>query len=351
MMGDEFMQNIQRIIATIGVAALALGSAATAARADAAADYFKGKTLKIIVGFGPSGGYAVYCHQLTAYWPKYIPGKPTVICQFMSGGGGVKAANYMYNVAPKDGSTMSMISDYAAVAQLMRPDKVKYDIRGFRWVGVMVPSNPLLAGIKTAKVQNFADMFRYELKLGVTGRLAQSGINASMMNALLGTKIKLIAGYKSTGKVALAMQSGEVEATMSSWISLKARVKRLFDNGTFIPLVQVGRTRAKDLPNTPLMHEAAKDAKSRAALNLASGAAPFGRSVSVPPGYPKHLLAALRKAFDATMKDPEFLSTAAKRNITIDPAPGASLEPVLEELMNTPKDVVALAQRAAGIKK
>ncbi len=346
------MFKIQRVIATIGAAGLMLGLAApNAAKADAAEDYFKGKTLKIIVGFGPSGGYAVYCRQLTAYWPKYIPGKPNVICQFMPGGGGLKAGNYMYNVAPKNGSTMSMISDYAAVIQLLRPDKVKYDIRGFKWVGVMVPSNPLLAAVSTAKVKKFADLYHTELLLGITGRLSQSGINATLMNALLGTKIKLIAGYKSTGKVALSMQSGEVEATMSSWISLKARAKQLFDNGTFVPIVQVGQTRSADLPNVPLMHEAAKNDKARAVLNLASAAAPFGRSVSVPPGYPRHLLAALRKSFDTVVKDPEFLSTAKKRNITISAATGASLEPVLKNLMNTPKEVIALAQKAAGIKK
>lgn len=333
-----------------GIAATALLVPVTATAAATAADYFKGKTINIVVGFGPSGGYALYCRQLTAYWPKYIPGKPTVVCQFMPGGGGVKAANYMYNVAPRDGSTLSMISDYAAVAQLMQPKKVKYDIRKFKWVGVMVPSNPVLASIREAKVQKFDDLYRHELKLGVTGRLAQSGINASLMNKLLGTKIKIIAGYKSTGKVALAMQRGEVEATMSSWISLKARAKQLFDSGKFIPLVQVGFKKAWDLPNVPLMRDQAKDETARRVLDLASGAAPFGRSVSVPPGYPAHLLAALRTAFDKTMEDKEFRATAKERNIEIDPAPGASLDAVVEKLLATPPEIVKIAQEAAGIK-
>jgi tripartite-type tricarboxylate transporter receptor subunit TctC len=281
--------------------------------------------------------------------PKYIPGNPNIVCQFMPGGGGLRAANYMYNVAPKSGAVLSMISDYAAVAQIMFPKKIKYDIREFKWVGVMVPSNPLLAATSKAKVQKFDDLYKDQLLLGVTGRLAQSGLNATLMNNLLGTRIKLIPGYKSTGKVKLAMESGEVEATMSSWISLKARAKQLFDNGTFVPIVQVGYTKAKDLPNVPLMRDAAKDDKTRRILDLASGAAPFGRSLSVPPGYPKHLLEALRTAFDKTMLDKEFLSTAAKRNIDIDPSPGKSLDAVVENLMNTPKEIVAAAQKAAGI--
>jgi tripartite-type tricarboxylate transporter receptor subunit TctC len=336
--------------AIASAAALAAAVQAAPASADAAADYFKGRTLNIIVGFGPSGGYAIYCRQLTSFWNKYIPGNPNVVCQFMPGGGGLKAGNYMYNVAAKDGSTMGMISDYAAVAQLMRPDKVKYDVRKFKWVGVMVPSNPLLAATNVAKVKKFEDLYKDELALGVTGRLAQSGVNASLMNKLLGTKIKLIAGYKSTGKVALAMQSGEVEATMSSWISLKARAKQLFDSGKFVPIVQVGYKKAKDLPHVPLMRDQAKNETARKVMDLASAAAPFGRSVSVPPGFPKHLLAALRTAFDKTMEDKEFLATAKKRNIDIDPAPGASLEPVVEQLMATPKSIIKIAQDAAGIK-
>ena len=343
------MKRIAKRIIGVGAAALTAGAVSTGAMADAAEDYFKGKTLNIVVGFGPSGGYAIYCRQLISYMPKYIPGNPNMVCQFMPGGGGLRAGNYMYNVAPKDGSVLGMISDYAAVAQIMFPKKVKYDIRKFKWVGVMVPSNPLLTATNKAKVQRFDDLYKDELLLGVTGRLAQSGLNATLMNNLLGTKIKLIAGYKSTGKVALAMQSGEVEATMSSWISLKARAKQLFENGTFVPIVQVGYTKAKDLPNVPLMRDAAKDEKTRKILDLASGASPFGRSVSVPPGYPKHLLEALRTAFDKTMQDKEFLSTSASRNIDIDPAPGKSLDKVVEDLMNTPKDIVAAAQKAAGI--
>jgi tripartite-type tricarboxylate transporter receptor subunit TctC len=340
--------GVKTLLVAIGAAAMLVPGVGAAA--ENAADYFKGRTINIIVGFGPSGGYALYCRQLTTYWPKYIPGNPTVLCQFMPGGGGVKAANYMYNVAPRDGSTLSMISDYAAVAQLMQPNKIKYDIREFRWVGIMVPSNPVLAGTNVAKVQKFDDLFKHELALGVTGRLAQSGINASLMNKMLGTKIKIIAGYPSTGKVALAMEGNEVEATMSSWISLKARLKQKFESGKFIPLVQVGYKKAWDLPNVPLMRDQAKNEKARKVLDLASGAAPFGRSVSVPPGFPVHLLAALRTAFDKTMEDKEFRATAKKRNIEIDPSPGASLDEVVKDLLSTPPEIVKIAQEAAGIK-
>ena len=269
----------------------------------------------------------------------------------MPGQGGVKAASYLYKVAPRNGNVLGMLSDYAAIAQLMQPKKIKYDIRKFKWVGVMVASNPLLAVRKGAGITRFEQLFDKQMTIGITGVLSQSGINAQLMNRFLGTKIKLISGYKSTGKVALAMQQGEVDSTMSSWISLKARAKRLFDSGEFVPLLQVGYKRARDLPNVPLMSDFAKDTQTKQVANLASASAPFGRSVSVMPGYPAHLLAALRKAFMATMEDKEFRATAAKRNIEIDPAPGESLDPVLAEVMATPANVVKLVQDAAGFNK
>ena len=343
--------SFTKLTVIAATAALLVTGAAGAARADAAADYFKGKTITIVVGYGESGGYAVYCRQLTGYFGKHIPGNPNVICQYMPGQGGVKAANYVYSIAPKDGSVLSMLSDYAAVAQLMQPEKVKYDLRKFRWVGVMVPSNPLLTVRKGAGITKFEQLFEKQMTIGVTGVLAQSGINAQLMNKFLGSKIKLIAGYKSTGRVALAMQQGEVDATMSSWISLKARAKQLFDTGEFIGLLQVGHKRAKDLPHVPLMSDFAKDDEAKQVANLASSSAPFGRSVSVMPGYPDHLLAALRKGFMATMEDKEFISTSAQRNIEIEPASGESLEPILDKLMATPPEVVKLVQDAAGFNK
>jgi len=332
--------------AALAAVTIASGSAT----ADKVADFYKGKQLKIVVGYGPSGGYAVYCRQFAPFWEKYIPGNPNVVCQYMPGGGGVKAANYMYNAGPKDGSAIQMISDYVAVAQLLLPKKVKYDARKMRWIGVLVPANPVVMVWHKAKVTSFDQLFKEELVIGLTGPLAQGGLNTSLMNKFLNTRFKRITGYKSTGKVALLMEQGEVEATMSSWISLKARKQQLIKEGKFIPILQVGMTKAKDLPNVPLMRDYAKTDKIRQVLDITSAAAPFGRSFSVAPGFPDYLLEGLRKSFDEAVKDPEFLRTSMARNIEIDPAPGKSLDPVLQNLMNTPKEIVALARQAVGAK-
>lgn len=331
--------------------AAGLGFGATSASAaEDAATFFQGKQLTITLGFGAGGGYANYCRQLVAYWPKHIPGEPGVICQYMPGGGGVKAANYMYNVAPKDGSMLSMISDYAAIAQLLEPHKVKYDIGKFKWVGIMVPSNPVLMARKGSKVHNFDEMFKNELIVGLTGVLAQDGINCKLMNVFLGTKMKLVAGYNTTNKIALAMEKGEVDASLSSWISWKTRAQSQLKSGEFYPLAQVGFNKTWDLPNLPLVSDYAKTEETKQVMNLASAAAPFGRSITVPPGYPPHLLAALRKAFDDTMKDKEFRESAKKRNIEIDPSSGASIEPILKKIMATPEPLLQKIRDAAGIK-
>jgi len=332
-------------------AAFALGVQAGAAQADKVEEFYKEKgQLTILVGYGPSGGYAAYCRQLVTYWSKYIPGNPNVVCQFMPGGGGLKAANYMYNAGPRDGGTVQMISDYVAVAQLMRPKKVKYNAREFKWIGVLVPANPVVMAWHTAKVKKFDDLFHTQLVIGLTGPLAQGGINTALMNTFLGTKFKRVVGYKSTGKVALAMEQGEVEASMSSWISWKARKYQMIQEGKYVPIVQVGLTRARDLPNVPLMSEYAKDEKTKKVLALVSAAAPFGRSVSVPPGFPKYLLDGLRKSFDEVVKDKEFLATAKKRHIEIDPLPGTAIDSALDTILSTPPEIVELAQKAARAK-
>ena len=317
--------------------------------ANEATDFFTGRTVNIVVGFGSGGGYGHYCQQLVQYWGDHTPGKPTFICQYMSGAGGVKAANYMYNAAPKDGSYVSMLSDYGALGQILEPEKVKYDFLKFKWVGIMVPSNPAMMVRSGVGVKKFGELFKKQIVVGVVGMLGQDGINAQIMQSILGAKLKIVSGYSGTAPIALAMERGEVDSSISSWISWKTRAKSQIDAGKFIPLIQIGFKKAWDLPNVPLLSDYAKNEADRQVLNLASATAPFGRSVTVPPGYPPKLLAALRKSFMATMKDKEFLASAKKRNIEIDPMPGEDIEPILEKVMATPKPIIEHFRKLVGM--
>src|SRR3546814_613822 len=159
-------------------------SAGTAGAQDAK-EFYDGKTVTVIVGFGAGGGYANYCRQLVQFWSAHAPGKPNFVCQYMPGGGGVKAANYLYTVAAKDGSVLGMISDYAALAQLLEPKKVRYDIREFKWDGVLVPANPVMMVRKGAKVQSFEELYKEQMVVGLVGLLAMDGINTRRINSVL----------------------------------------------------------------------------------------------------------------------------------------------------------------------
>lgn len=338
-------QTAAALIAGAALATAVIG----AASADEATDFFKGKTINVVVGFGSGGGYGHYCQQLVQYWGDHTPGKPKFICQFMSGAGGIKAANYMYNAAPRDGKYVSMLSDYGAVAQLLEPHKVKYDYRKFKWVGIMVASNPAMMVRAGAGVTNFNQLFKKQIVVGVVGMLGQDGINAQIMKSILGVKLKIVSGYSGTAPIALAMERGEVDASISSWISWKTRAKPQIAAGKFIPIIQIGFKKAWDLPKVPLLSDYAKNETDQKILDLASAAAPFGRSVTVPPGYPPKLLAALRKSFMATMKDKEFLASAKRRNIEIDPMPGQDIEPILAKVMATPKPIIERFRKLVGI--
>lgn len=341
---------VRHLLAAAGLVATVASWTGTPAYSQDAAEYFKGRTVTIIVGFDAGGGYANYCRQLIEHWSKHTPGNPSFICQYMPGGGGVKATNYLENVASKDGSILGMISDYVALAQLLEPNKVKYDVRKFKWVGIMVPANPALMVRKGAKVQKFDDMFKDELIVGLVGVLAQDGINCRLMNNFLGTKMKLVAGYNATAKISLAMEKGEVDASLSSWISWKSRAKSQIESGQYIPIAQIGFKKAWDLPNVPLVSEYAKTDEAKQVLDLVAASAPFGRSISVPPGYPAPLLAALRASFMTTMKDPQFLESAKKRDIEIDPSSGEEIEPILQKIMATPPAIIEKFRESAGIK-
>lgn len=347
---NKALRNITAGLSAILVGALGSAVGSAAANAQTMESFYKDKTVKVIVGFSSGGGYSKYCFQLLRSLPKYVPGSPTLVCQFMKGGGGVKAANYMANAGPRDGSVIGMLSDYMSVAQLLRPNKIKYDARKFTYIGVMVPANPVLMAWHTANVKSLDDLMKMQLLVGLTGKLAQGGINASIMNAFIGTKIKPIVGYSGTSKIAISMEAGEVEGSISSWVSWKSRAQGWIKDKKITPIIQVGLTKAKDLPNVPLMLDYAKNDEDRKVLQLISGGGPFGRSLIAPPGMAKYQIDGWRKAFDMTMADPKFRAEAKRRNIEIDPTSGADIQPIVAKILATPQNIVKRAQKAIGVK-
>lgn len=205
-----------------------------------------------------------------------------------------------------------MLSDYMSVALLLRPKKIKYDARNFNYLGVMVPANPVLMSWHTGKVKSLDDLKKIQLTVGLTGKSSAGGINTATMNTYLGTKIKFVFGYGGTSKIAIAMESGEVDGSISSWVSLKSRAQAWIKDKKIIPIIQVGLKKATDLPNVPLLLDLAKSKEDRAVIRLISGSGPFGRSIVGPSGMAKYQIDGWRKAFDMTMAEPTFRSDAKK---------------------------------------
>ncbi|HAA92105.1 MAG TPA: hypothetical protein DCE33_06640, partial [Rhodospirillaceae bacterium] len=317
-----------------------------------AAPHFKGKEIVFIVGFSVGGSYTLYARMVGEAMERHLPGKPNIIIQNMRGAGGVKAANYLANKAPKDGTYLGWIADAMAVSQLLFPKKMKYDGRKFHAIGSVTNVNPTMVVHKRKGVKSVKDLQDKEVVLGCSGRGSQTYVNGRAMAVYLGFKFKLICGYGGSAPQTLAMLRGETDAQSSAWQSWKIRQPHLFEDGTLIPIVQVGYKKEKELPNVPLMMELAQDDKAKQALKFISSMGAVGRWLSAPPGTPANVVKILRDAFDKSMKDPKLLAEAKKRHATVDPTSGADLQKIIAEVYKTDPEVVKEARGALkGYKK
>jgi len=342
---QKVIKMLKRTVLSTIAAAAVLGAAVSAspARADAVADFYKGKDLTFLVGYSAGGSYGFYARLVAEHMAKYIPGKPNIVVQHRPGGGGSKAANYFYNAAPHDGSMVAFLADALPVAQLLRPKKMKYDGRKMTWIGSIVPVNPVTLVREGSPAMTIDEIRKKEINVACSGRGSQSFIMPAMMKAYLGFKWKLICGYKGSAPMTLALERGEVDAQSSAWISWRIRYRDKIKNNLLHPIVQVGLTREAELPDVPLMQELTDDPEAKAVLEFVSAGAAIGRSIVAPPDMPKDRIAALRKAFDQTMKDPGFLADAKKRNAVIKPTRGEDVQKVVLKIYQTPKNIVKLA--------
>jgi tripartite-type tricarboxylate transporter receptor subunit TctC len=317
---------------------------ASPAKADAIADFYKGKNLTFLVGYSAGGSFGFYARLLAEHMSKHMPGKPNIVVQHMPGGGSLKAANYLYNAAPKDGSMVAFLSETLPITQRLRPKKAKYDVSKMSWIGSMVPVNPVIMVRKGSPAQTIKELQNKEVNVACSGRGSQSFLMPSSLKQFVGFKWKLICGYKGSAPMTLALERGEVDVQSSAWISWRIRYMDNIKAGDLTPIVQVGLKRERELPNIPLMQDLTDDPKIKAVLKFVSSGAPIGRSVVGPANVPADRVAALRKAFDATMKDPVLLAEAKKRNAPVDATPGAVVEKIVMEVFNTSDDVVTLAR-------
>jgi tripartite-type tricarboxylate transporter receptor subunit TctC len=337
MMGEHVSPGraAAAMAASLPVVASLLTLAAPAAADDA---YFKDKQIRLIVGSAPGGGYDAYGRLLTQFMRQHIPGNPVIIVQNMPGAGSLVAANYIYNVAPKDGTVFGAVNALLATDPLLFPERVKFDPRQFRWLGSALRENHIGVAWHTSGIKTFDDVFQHELIVAGTG--GATNFYPLFVDAILGTKIKMIPGYQGTKQGMLAMERGEVGGNVGiTWASVKATNGTWLHDGKIRVFVQFGIKRHPELPDVSWIYDYARNENDRAAMNLAFGNSEFGRPFIAPPGVPAPVVEILRTAFEQTMADPAFQADAESRQLDLDFTSGSEIQSLIDTIYNTPPSV------------
>jgi tripartite-type tricarboxylate transporter receptor subunit TctC len=330
------------------MALLGIGVAAASARADQVADFYHGKTLNLIIGTSSGNDYDFRGRLLARYLGHHLPGEPTIIPQNMPGVGGVKAANYLATIAPHDGTTLHMIMSNMMSSEAIGAQGVQFDTRKFFWIGNTSSTPNVTVSWYKSGVSSIEQVKTQQLIVGAPGGTA-GVIYVTAMNGLIGTKFKLVTGYPGGNEVNLALERGEIDGRASnSWASWKSTHPDWVRDKKIIVLVQIGLKRAPDLPDVPLLYELAHNDMDRQVLTFLSADTAIARSLVVTPDTPPERVEALRRAFDATMRDPDFIAEAEKAKLDVDPMPGAEAQKIADSIVNTPPDVVARAKALLG---
>ncbi len=308
------------------LAAVAIAGQAGTGAAESPESFYKGKNLSLVIGYAPGGGYDIYARLVARHYGAFIPGKPTIVPQNKPGSGSLTAANYLYNVAPKDGSVVAAIGQAVYFMQVLERPKIRFDARKFTWIGRMASVNSMIFSWHKTKLKTIADAYKVKAPIAVGGTLSSSTLYISFLNKLTGTKFQPIKGYGSAASL-LALERGEVDASSRmTWAGLKTNRPQWLKEGKLNLLVQVAVKKAPDLPNVPLLWELTNNPEHRKMMEVLSLSNGVGRSLTAPPGLPADRVAALRSGFDAMAKSERFLAEAKRMRLQIDPLPGAELE-------------------------
>jgi tripartite-type tricarboxylate transporter receptor subunit TctC len=325
-----------------------LGFAGAAAHADPVADFYHGKTINLIIGTSTGNDYDFRARLLARHLGHHIPGDPTIIPQNMPGVGGVKAANYLASIAPHDGTALHMIMSNMMSSEAIGAQGVQFDTRKFFWIGNTTSTPNVTVSWYTSGVTSIEQVKTRQLIVGAPGGTA-GVVYATAMNGLIGTKFKIVTGYPGGNEVNLALERGEIDGRASnSWAAWKSTHPDWVTDKKIIVLVQVGLKRVSDLPDVPLLLELASNDSDRQVLTFLSADTAISRSLVAAPETPPERVAALRAAFDSTMKDPEFLAEAEKSQMDILPMSDADAQKIADSIVNTPPDIVARTKTLLG---
>jgi tripartite-type tricarboxylate transporter receptor subunit TctC len=318
-------------------AALAAGTAVPATAQDS---FFRGKTVTLVVGFGTGGGYDTYARLLARHYGGNLPGKPNMIVQNMPGASGIKSGNYIYKVAPRDGSVISLFNKSMPTYEVLERSGVRFKSKELAWLGSIESANATMIIMASSGIKTMADAGKREVILGAVSSSGSMAFYPAMTNRLLGTRFKIISGYRGSRGVTMAMERGEVEGVGSppwtSWLSTRPDWVR---DGKINVLAQLGLKKDPSIPG-PLLTDLVKDQKSRKIVELVSTDIAIGRPVVAPPGLPAARINTLRRSFDATMNDRKLRADAARLKLQIAPETGETIARLVAAMIDTPKDII-----------
>lgn len=319
--------------------------ATATAQAQSVEQFYRGKTINMVIGFSVGGGYDIYARQLARHMSKYIPGNPTIVPQNMTGAGSLRATQYIYAVAPKDGLTFGTFSRMAGINPLVDPS-VAYDATKFNWLG-SITHDVSICFTYNSQVKNWQDFLTKPVVFGGQAVGSEIDIFANLYKNVFGSKIRVVVGYPGTNDITLAMERGEVEGVCGmAFTSIKQQRRTWVAENKINILVQQTFRKASEIPNVPSVMDLAKTKEQQQIMKLFVSTQEFARPFALGPGVPDDRVAALSKAFDDTMKDPEFLAEAQKRDLEVAPVTGSEMKAMLAELYKTPKDILEKAAAA-----
>src|SRR5215467_9166892 len=323
----------------------ALAALASFAKAEGVADFYKGRNVSMIIGFSVGGGYDAYARLLARYVGKHIPGEPSIVPQQMTGAGSLRAANYIFSVAPKDGSVLGTFSRSMGIAPLL--GQAEFDSRKFTWLGSMTDDDTTCVTWNSSPIKNWNDFLAKPSKFGGLGADADPDIWALLYKNVFGAKVQLVSGYPGTNDVVLAMERGEVDGLCGlSWSTIKTRHAEWLTNHSANVIVQAALKKEPEIAHVPLATDLVRDPEQLKIMRLLLTSQAMARPFAAPPDIPADRKSALIAAFDATMREGDFVVEAQRLSFDVRPVGASTIDGLLAEVYATPKDVLARAAKA-----
>jgi len=320
-------------------------AAVSPARAQTPEEFYRGKTINLIIPNAPGGSFDLYARLVANHLGRFIPGNPSIVPQNMPGAAGMQAANYLASLAPKDGIVLAVLVPNITLAQILGVSSIAYDTRRFKWIGRIIATTATLFTWHTSGTKTLADLKTRETLVASTGPLSQANINSTMLNGVVGTRFKLIRGYRGSGDAALAVERGEADGTLMPWEFLKsAHADWLRDNKITIVARYVRRP-IPERPDVRSIYDLAETTEQANVLRLFLGADEMGHPIAMPPEAPHDRVEAVRNALVAMVKDPEFLADAEKRKLDLLPGRHDELEKTVAEAFAASPAEIEIARK------